>query len=66
MFKSDDQSWLAIHRTYTLDKKNRRETLYSGTTPAQRMVTNGCPNVEPHVYEALRDNHRRQPLVILP
>ncbi|QVD49320.1 hypothetical protein LUCX_250 [Xanthomonas phage vB_XciM_LucasX] len=66
MYDSDQKHWFAIHRTYTLDKRRNRAKLYHGTSAKQRKVTSGCINVEPWLYEQLRENHRTRPLVILP
>jgi len=56
-------AWYGIHRTFA--NSPRRKALYHGTTAEQRRnVTNGCPNVEPHVYAKLKDCCRHLPLVI--
>lgn len=66
MYDQDRRSWSAIHATYTLDSRRDREQLYYNTTPAERTVTAGCINVEPHIYEQLRDQYRRERLIIQP
>lgn len=53
----------AIHRTYA--NSPRRVRLYSAPAAARRYVTNGCPNVQPEVYQRLYDCCRRQKLVIV-
>ena len=66
MYDQDERSWSAIHSTYTLDPRRRREELYYGTNAAQRTVTAGCVNVEPEIYQDLRVNHRQRKLIIHP
>lgn len=66
MYDSDDRSWNAIHSTYTLDPRREREELYLNTSAAERTVTAGCVNVEPEIYQDLRDNYRNLPLIINP
>jgi hypothetical protein len=66
VFDEKEHSRRAIHRTYTLDRRRNREVLYDGTTPDERTVTAGCVNVEPELYEELRDNYRNLPLIIVP
>lgn len=55
MYNSTDTVWYAIHRTYNYGNVRNRHRLYHGTTPEQRMVTAGCVNVEPHIYDMIRD-----------
>lgn len=62
MYDSDDRQWYGVHRTY--NNLPARERLYSRDAEARRYVTNGCPNVQPEVYEQLRDCCRNLPLVI--
>lgn len=66
MYAQTPTEWYGIHRTYTEDRQRRREELYYGTTPEQRQVTAGCVNVEPEIYEDLRENYRNYPLRIVP
>lgn len=66
LFDHDATGWFAIHRTYTLGNTRNRPQLYSGTTPAQRTVSAGCINVQPEVYEQLKDCCTGKTLVILP
>lgn len=65
MYDSNETMWYAIHRTYDYGAVRDRARLYRDTTPEQRMVTAGCPNVEPHVYEELKANYLNSPLVIV-
>ncbi len=64
MYDQDDRNWYGIHRTF--DNLPHRERLYSRDAEARRYVTQGCVNVEPDVYEDLRDNYRGLPLIIQP
>lgn len=66
VYADDGDAWRSIHRTYTLDRRRDREALYANTTPEQRTVTAGCVNVEPELYQDLRDNYRNLPLIIMP
>ena len=54
-FKETPKSWYAIHRVWLLNPKQKRvERLKSGNA-ADRNITNGCVNVDPAVYELLKD-----------
>lgn len=66
MYDTNDTEWMAVHRTYVRDNRRQRERLYLDTSPDQRRVTAGCVNVEPEIYEDLRDNYRSQKLIIAP
>jgi hypothetical protein len=66
VYRETEDARFSVHRTYTLDRRRNRAELYDGTTPEERTVTAGCVNVEPELYEELRDNYRRHPLIILP
>lgn len=64
-YHRDHRGWFAIHRTFDSPSTRRRAKLYhTGRASDRRFVTNGCPNVEPEVYEQLKDCCRRMPLVI--
>lgn len=65
MYHRDHRGWFAIHKTFDSPATRRRTQLYHTGNPAdRRYVSNGCPNVEPHVYEQLKACCRRLPLVI--
>lgn len=52
-YRETETAWYGVHRTY----KNlpSRAVLYKGLAGARTAVTAGCINVEPHVYELVRD-----------
>jgi hypothetical protein len=50
VFAEDARYLWAVHRTWP-----GREKLYLEPAEARRSVTKGCINVEPHVYEQLRE-----------
>ena len=54
VFKEDSEQWFAVHRTYTLDRARKRSELY-GQDSRVRHITKGCINVEPAVYEMLKN-----------
>lgn len=55
-FREDDTAWYAIHRVWTLNQNERRAERLKSNDVRQRLnVTNGCINVDPVVYEKLRD-----------
>ena len=56
-FKETKTSIYAVHRVFTLDTKvNRAAAIKYGNANFRRHVTLGCINVEPSVYEALRQS----------
>jgi hypothetical protein len=57
---------LAIHRTWLLNKSQRREQRLRSNNVADRYITKGCINIEPSVYEKLRSCCIGQKLVIQP
>lgn len=63
--RAKDGSWFAIHQTYT-GKGVKREHLYAQPAAKRRFVTNGCPNVQPEVYQQLLNEHRMDKLTIVP
>lgn len=64
MYDSNQTMWYAIHRTYDYGPVHNRQRLYYNTTPQQRTVTAGCINVEPDVYEMIKDCCRNSTLKI--
>ena len=52
-FKETDNEVFAIHRTWILNRKQQREKRLTSTNPKDRMITSGCINVAPDVYERL-------------
>jgi hypothetical protein len=54
-FKETDNAWYAIHRVWTLSPKQKRVERLNSDNPKDRVITNGCVNVDPNVYERLKD-----------
>lgn len=46
---------LAIHTLWTLNPEQRREERIQNADVSQRIITNGCINVQPEVYNKLLD-----------
>lgn len=63
--RAPDGSWFAIHQTFTGGRVDRSK-LYDKQASVRRRVTNGCPNVQPHVYQQIFNDHRFKKLTILP
>lgn len=65
VYHREPGSWWAVHKTYVplLDK---RDPLYRGSARARRYVTAGCPNVQPEIYDALRECCANSTLTIVP
>lgn len=55
VFKDNERAWWAIHRVYLLNKAQKRDARLKSSNPADRIITNGCVNVEDEVYERLID-----------
>lgn len=53
----------AIHRTWTLNPKQKREQRLLGPVKG-RTITGGCINVAPEVYENLKNCCINQPILI--
>lgn len=66
MYDRDQTGWYAIHQTYQYGNVTSRHQLYYNSTPEQRTVTEGCVNVEPHIYDHLYEHYRNGQVVILP
>lgn len=45
----------SIHRLWKLNPKQHRELRIKSLNPKDHLITNGCINVEPEVYEELVD-----------
>ena len=52
-FHEDKHQIFAIHRTWTLRPEEKREQRIKSNNPRDRVITKGCVNVDPKVYEAL-------------
>lgn len=53
-FKETTTAWYAVHRTWTLNPNQRREERLRSPNPKDRVITNGCINVDPKVYDRLK------------
>lgn len=65
-FAEDDASWLAIHRVWEGNPRQRRAQRLASGTAADRMLTDGCINVTPAVYLQLRDCCSHSPIEVRP
>lgn len=54
-FKETPTEVYAIHRTWTLRPEQHREQRIKSSNPKDRLITKGCINVEPVVYQELMD-----------
>lgn len=54
-FKETEDAWYAIHRVWTLRPQEQRERRLKSANIQDRKITAGCVNVDPAVYEKLRD-----------
>lgn len=54
-FTEDKTSWTGIHRVYLLNPKQKRAERLKSTSIADRVITDGCINVDPEVYKKLVD-----------
>lgn len=65
-FSEDATSWLAVHRVWTGNPRQRREQRLATGSAAERTLTDGCINVSPQVYQQLRDCCAYSPIEIRP
>jgi hypothetical protein len=56
----------AIHRIWLLKPSEKREIRIHSTDPKDRVITNGCINLEPEVYDKLKDCCSNDQLSIVP
>lgn len=63
-FAENEKMIFAIHRVWTLDPKQRRMERLETPSISDNVVTNGCINVKPEVYNKLIECCRRDTLVI--
>lgn len=54
-FAQDKSGLFAIHRVYLLNPKQHRQQRLESTDPREHVITNGCINIAPEVYERLKD-----------
>lgn len=52
-FHETEDLAFSIHRTWTLRPQEKREARYRHPDPKVRMISKGCINVEPSVYNEL-------------
>ena len=65
MFKEDDKMVYAVHRVITFNASQRRIERLQLELPARaRIITDGCINVMPEVYEKLVDCCSTETLLI--
>lgn len=60
----DDKQLLGIHRLWLLNPKQHRPERMKDLDPKQHVITDGCINVLPEVYERLKDCCSNDKLVI--
>ncbi len=53
VFKETPSTLFAIHRLWKANPKQRREQRLDTISPKDNLITNGCINVHPKVYEQL-------------
>ena len=53
-FKKENDFLFALHRVWTLIPSERRLERIASPNPADRVITNGCINVNDDVYEKLK------------
>lgn len=64
-FTETPQAWFAIHRVWTLrPQEHRQQRLKSNDVKQRQTITHGCINVDPVVYEKLRDCCSAEALLI--
>lgn len=52
-FAEDDKQVYAIHRLYLLNPKQHRDQRIKSNKVSDRIITDGCVNVTPDVYDKL-------------
>lgn len=65
-FAEDEHTVYAIHRVWKLRPSEQRERRLLDADPKRRMITKGCVNVAPDVYDYLVTNFRGSTLTITP
>jgi len=63
-FLDTDHVVLAIHRLWLLNPEQHRDTRINSDNPRHHIITNGCINIMPLVYDKLKDCCINQKLVI--
>lgn len=63
-FLETETEVFAIHRVWLLNPKQNRAARLKSPNVKDRFITNGCINVEPEVYEKLKDCCSNSKLII--
>lgn len=63
-FHETDDAWYGIHRVFLLNKSQHRDKRLLSSKVSDRIITKGCINVQPEVYEKLRDCCSNMELII--
>jgi hypothetical protein len=63
-FRETEKIVYSIHRLWTLKPEQNREIRIKSSNVSDRVITNGCINVEPEVYEKIKDCCSNGTLVI--
>lgn len=63
-FARDDKGYFAIHRLWLLNPKQHRLQRLESRNAKDHIITNGCINVSPEVYERLKECCTNEKLVI--
>ena len=63
-FSEDTKNVYAIHRIWTLKPEQHREMRIKSSNPKDHVITKGCINVEPEVYQKLLDCCSNDVLII--
>lgn len=63
-FHETEKVVYAIHRVWTLNPSQKREERLKSDNPADRVISKGCINVEPEVYDYLVKHFRGSTLKI--
>ena len=63
-FAEDDHQIYAIHRIYLLNPSQHRERRLKSTNARDRIITDGCINVDPVVYKKIVECCVAQKLII--
>jgi hypothetical protein len=64
LFKEEENGAFAIHRVINFNPDQRRWQRIASPAPRDRVITDGCINVAPDVYEKLVDCCSTETLVI--
>lgn len=55
VFDQNPKEWYAIHRVWLLNKKQKRDVRLKSGNSAERHITAGCINIDPVVYDKLKE-----------